>query len=93
MMKQVTISDLQRRAAEVISELDDGPVIVSQRGKPAAVILGAEAFGEIERALEEAERKRVLEIIEAGLASQKAGRTSPHSAVVRRVRQSRARRK
>jgi len=93
MMKQVTISDLQRRAAEVINELDDGPIIVSQRGRPAAVLLGAEAFDEIERALEEAERKRVLEVVQAGLASQKAGRTVPHSAVARRVRQARARRK
>ena len=93
MMKQVTISDLQRRAAEVISKLGDGPVIVSQRGRPAAVILTAEAFGEIERALEETERRRVIEVIEAGLASQKAGRTTPHSAVARRVRQSRARTK
>src|SRR5215510_13191791 len=93
MMKQVTISDLQRRAAEVINELDDGPIIVSQRGRPAAVLLGAEAFDEIERALEEAERQRVLEVVQAGLASQKAGRTVPHSAVARRVRQARARRK
>ena len=93
MMKQVTISDLQRNAAEVISKLDKGPVVVSQRGRPAAVLVGAQAFDEIERALEEAERKRVVDVIEAGLASQKAGRTSSHSAVVRRVRQARARRK
>jgi prevent-host-death family protein len=93
MMKQVTISDLQRNAAEVISELDKGPVVVSQRGRPAAVLLGTDAFDEIERALEEAERRRVVEVVEAGLASQKAGRTSSHAAVVGRVRQARARRK
>ncbi|HVG39936.1 MAG TPA: type II toxin-antitoxin system prevent-host-death family antitoxin [Pyrinomonadaceae bacterium] len=90
MMKQVTVTDLQRHAADVISNLDDGPVIVSQRGRPAAVILTAQAFEELERALEEVEQKRVIEVIEAGLASSKAGRTSPHA--TRRVRQKRARR-
>ena len=92
MMKQVTVTDLQRRAADVISNLDDGPVIVSQRGRPAAVILTAQAFEELERALEEVEQKRVIEVIEAGIASSKAGRTSPHATVARRVRQKRARR-
>ena len=50
-MKRVTISDLQKHAGRVINELDDGPIVVSRHGRPAAVILGAEAFGEIEQAV------------------------------------------
>lgn len=86
MMKQVTVTDLQRRAAEVIGSLRDGPIVISQRGRPAAVLVTAEAYDEMEQALAEVERKQVQEIVEAGLLSYEAGRTSSHSAVIRRVR-------
>ena len=90
MIKQVTVTDLQRNAAKVISELGKGPVVVSQRGRPAAVIIDTETFERIERELEEVERKRVLEIGQAGLADYKAGRVISHAEVVRRVRKRRA---
>ena len=89
MIKQVTVTDLQRRAAEVISSLRDGPVVISQRGRPAAVILTAEAYEQMEQAVAEVEAKQVREIVEAGLASYGAGRTSPQAAVARRVRAAR----
>jgi len=92
MIKQVTVTDLQRNAAKVISDLGKGPVVVSQRGRPAAVIIDTETFERIENELEEIERKRVIEIVQAGLASYKAGRTSPQSVVERRVRRKLARR-
>ena len=89
MIKQVTISDLQRRAAEVISSLTEGPVVISQRGRPAAVIVTAAAYEQMEQALLEVEAKQVREIVEAGLASYRAGRTSTQAAVARRVRAAR----
>lgn len=89
MTKQVTVTDLQRRAAEVISSLRDGPVVISQRGRPAAVILTAEAYEQMEQAVAVAEAKQVREIVEAGLSSYGAGRTSPQAAVARRVRAAR----
>jgi prevent-host-death family protein len=88
-IKQVTVTDLQRRAAEVISSLRDGPVVISQRGRPAAVILTAEAYEQMEQAVAEVEAKQVREIVEAGLSSYGAGRTSPQAAVARRVRATR----
>jgi prevent-host-death family protein len=93
MLKQVTVTELQRRAAEVIGQLADEPVIISQRGRPAAVLLAAEVFERIERALEEVEARKVQEIVEAGLASYKAGKLSSHADVARRARQARSRRK
>ena len=89
MIKQVTVTDLQRRAAEVISSLTDGPIVVSQRGRPAAVIVTTEAYEQMEQALAEVEAKQVREIIEAGLASYHAGRTSSQATVARRVRAAR----
>jgi prevent-host-death family protein len=89
MIKQVTVTDLQRRAAEVISSLREGPVVVSQRGRPAAVILTAEAYEQMEQAVAEVEARQVREIVEAGLAGHRAGRTSPQAIVARRVRAAR----
>jgi prevent-host-death family protein len=89
MIKQVTVTDLQRRAAEVISGLQEGPVVISQRGRPAAVIVTAEAYEQMEQALAEVEAKHVREIVEAGLSSYRAGRTLSHSTVARRVRAAR----
>ena len=89
MIKQVTVTDLQRRAAEVISSLAEGPIVVSQRGRPAAVIVTTEAYEQMEQALAEVEAKQVREIVEAGLASYRAGRTSSQATVARRVRAAR----
>ncbi len=85
MIRQVTVTDLQRNAAKVISELGKGPVVVSQRGRPAAVIIDTDTFEHIEREIDELEKKRILEVVQAGLASYRAGRTSPQSEVERRV--------
>jgi prevent-host-death family protein len=89
MIKQVTVTDLQRRAAEVISSLREGPVVISQRGRPAAVIVTAEAYEQMEQALADVEAKQVREIVEAGLSSYRAGHTSPQTTVARRVRAAR----
>ena len=86
MIKQVTVTDLQRRAAEVISSLREGPVVISLRGRPAAVLLTAEAYEQMEQAVAEVEARQVREIVEAGRSSYSAGRTSPQAAVARRVR-------
>jgi prevent-host-death family protein len=86
MIKQVTVTDLQRNAAKVINDLGKGPVVVSQRGRPAAVIIDTDTFERIEREIEEMEKKRIMEVVEAGLASYRAGRTSSQSEVERRVR-------
>ncbi|MBA2731636.1 MAG: type II toxin-antitoxin system prevent-host-death family antitoxin [Acidobacteria bacterium] len=89
MIKQVTVTDLQRRAAEVISSLREGPIIISQRGRPAAVIVTAKAYEQMEQALAEVESKQVREIVEAGLKSYRARRTSSQTSVARRVRAAR----
>ncbi len=89
MIKQVTVTDLQRRAAEVINSLTEGPIVVSQRGRPAAVIVTAEAYEQMEQAMAEVEAKQVREIVEAGLSSYRAGRASSQATVARRVRAAR----
>jgi len=87
MFKQVTVNDLQHNAAKIIGDVKKGPVAVSQRGRRAAVIIDAEIFSQIEQELKEIDRKRIVEIVQAGLADYKAGNVVPHDKVVRRVRQ------
>jgi prevent-host-death family protein len=77
MIKQVTVTDLQRRAAEVISSLREDPVVINQGGRPIAVILTAEAYEQLEQAVADVGAKQVREIVEAGLSSYSAWRTSP----------------
>lgn len=89
MIKQVTVTDLQRSAAAVISSLREGPVVISQRGRPAAVIVTVEAYEQMEQTLADVEAKQVREIVEAGLSSYRAGRTSSQAVVARRVSASR----
>src|SRR5205085_578023 len=72
MIKQVTVTDLQRRAAEVISGLREGPVVISQRGRPAAVIITAEAYEQMEQAVAEVEAKQVREIVREVVLPRKA---------------------
>ncbi len=90
MIKQVTVTDLQRNAAKVINELGKGPVVVSQRGRPAAVIIDTDTFERIEREIEEIEKKRLIEVIEAGLSDYRAGRVVSRAEVARRLRKRRA---
>ena len=86
MTKRITITDLQRRTAKVISDIAQGPVVVSRRGRPAAVIVTVEDYAEMEQAVAEVEALQVHEIVDAGLASYEAGLTFPHASVARRVR-------
>lgn len=75
---------MQRRAAEVISSLRQGPVVINQRGRPVAVILTAEAYEQMEQAVADVEAKQVREFEEAERALRAAprapGRTTTSAA-------------
>lgn len=86
MIKQITVTDLQRNAAKIIADLENRPVVVSRRGRRVAVMIDAKTFAQIERDLKEIERKRVIEIVQTGLADYRAGRVLSQAEVVRRVR-------
>jgi prevent-host-death family protein len=89
MLKQVSITDLQQRTVEIINDLQYGPIVISLHGRPAAVIVTVEAYEHMERALAEVETRQARQIVEAGLSSYHAGRTSPQSAVADHIQASR----
>lgn len=64
------IADFKARASEVVRRLREHgrPVVITQSGKPAAVLLSPQEFDRLTH------RARFLEAIDEGLADAKAGR-------------------
>ena len=74
----VPISELKAQAAGWLKKLaqSDDPVVVTQMGRPAAVLLSPKAFDAL------TERARFVAAVSEGLADADAGRTMPHEEVV-----------
>jgi prevent-host-death family protein len=61
--KILPFSDLRVRQSEVLDMLSDEPIVLAQRGRPAAVLVSVEAWNDLIERLEEAED--ALDAIEA----------------------------
>lgn len=66
----VPLSDFKARASQLFRKLREGqrPLIITQNGKPAAVLISPEEFDRIR------ERDRFMEAVSAGLADSAADR-------------------
>lgn len=67
----VPLGEFKAQAARILGELADEhrPLVITQNGRPAGVLLSPVAFDEMR------ERQRFLESVAAGLADAEAGRT------------------
>jgi prevent-host-death family protein len=79
-MKAELVTTLKRRATEIIDELnkDGTPVLITQRGKPAAYLVDVESFELMQRRIE------ILEGIARGEQAYREGRTMTHAEVKKR---------
>lgn len=77
----VPIAEFKGQAAQWLRRVGETqqPVVITQNGKPAAVLLSPAAFDEL------MERQRFLESVAAGLEDADAGRTMDTDAVRRRL--------
>jgi prevent-host-death family protein len=84
----VPVSDFKARAGELLRQIAETgqPLVITQNGKAAGVVLSPERFDEL------TERARFLEAVDAGLADSDADRVVSHDEVVERM-QERARRR
>jgi prevent-host-death family protein len=57
------VSDLRNHQADVLAEISDAPVVLAQRGRPAAVLVSLETWNALCERLEDAED--ALAVIEA----------------------------
>lgn len=77
----VPVSEFKAQAAEWLRKVgeDGAPVVVTQNGKPAGVLLSPAAFDEL------TDRARFVEAVSEGLTDAEAGRVHPDAAVAKRM--------
>jgi prevent-host-death family protein len=80
-MRTELVTTLKRKATEIIAQLQTEPeaVLITQHGKPAAYLMGVEAFDELHRRLE------LLEGIARGERAIDDGRIVSHSEAKKRM--------
>lgn len=80
-MRTELVTSLKRRATEIIAELPDadGPVLITQHGKPAAYLMGVDDYEALNR------RISILEGIARGEKAIEDGRTVDHEAAKQRM--------
>ncbi len=78
----VPVSQFKTRAAAWLRVAGEtgAPVVVTQNGKPAGVLLSPEMFDDL------TEQARFVAAVEEGLADADSGRVQPHAAVARKMR-------
>jgi prevent-host-death family protein len=78
----VPVSELKAQAADWLRKIGEtgAPVVVTQNGRPAAVLLSPRAFDEL------TDRARFVSAVSEGLADADAGRVHLHAEVVRRMK-------
>lgn len=76
------VSEFKAQAADVLKRLaeDDRPVVITQNGKAAGVLLSPAEYDRL------TERERVIAAIEAGLRDDDEGRVYTHEEAVKRLR-------
>jgi prevent-host-death family protein len=77
----VPVSEFKAQAADWLRKIadTDAPVVVTQNGKPAGVLLSPQAYDEL------TERARFVALVDEGLADADAGRVHTHAAVAKRI--------
>src|SRR5688572_24020210 len=78
----VPVSEFKAQAAEWLRKAGEtgAPVVVTQNGKPAGVLLSPQAFDDL------TEQARFVAAVEEGLGDADAGRVHSHAAAVRRMK-------
>ena len=78
----VPVSEFKAQAAEWLRKVGEtgSPVVVTQNGKPAGVLLSPQAFDDL------TEQARFVAAVEEGIADADAGRVHSHAAVARKMK-------
>lgn len=75
----VPLGEFKAQASRLIKELkeEDGPLVITQNGRPAAVMLSPAAYDELR------DRQEFLEALTIGVADVAAGRVVDHDKVAK----------
>ena len=83
----IPVSDLQRQAAQVLTDVNASsePIIITQRGRPAAVLISAKRYAQIEEDLELLDDLELAQMLQQAERERLAGKTLSHAEVKRRL--------
>ena len=82
----IPITDLQRQAAQILSDLDnDEPIVITQRGRASAVLLSARRYAQIEEDLQLLDEFELLKMVEKAKQEVQEGKTISHEEVKKRL--------
>ncbi len=82
----IPVTDLQRQAAQILGDLDNEPVVITQRGRASAVLLSARRYAEIEEDLRMLDDLELLQMVEEAKQDIKNGNTISHEEVKKRLK-------
>ena len=87
MKKIIPITDLQRQSRQIVSDAANSgePIIITQRGRAAAVLVSAERYSRIEQDLNRLDELEMLNLTERGIEDFRLGRTLSQSEVRARL--------
>jgi prevent-host-death family protein len=78
-MRTELVTNLKRKATEIIAGLEHEPVLITQHGRPAAYLVEYEAYTALQR------RIAILEGIARGEKAVEDGRVVSHAAAKKRM--------
>lgn len=83
----IPVTDLQRQAASILSEVNRSsePIIITQRGRASAVLISAKRYAQIEEDLALLDDLELLEMIDEAKKALADGDTISHDEVKRRL--------
>jgi prevent-host-death family protein len=83
----IPVTDLQRQAAQILTELNDSsePFIITQRGRATAVLLTAKRYAEIEEDLQRLDELELLAMVGDSRQAIKEGKTISQKDVKKRL--------
>ncbi len=83
----IPVTDLQRQAAQILTELNDSgePFVITQRGRAAAVLLTAKRYAEIEEDLQRLDELELFAMVEDSRQAIKEGKTISQKDVKKRL--------
>ena len=83
----IPITDLQRQAAQILSDLDnDEPIVITQRGRASAVLLSVRRYAQIEEDLQLLDDFELLKMVEKAKQEVQEGKTISHEEVKKRLK-------
>jgi prevent-host-death family protein len=86
MQKIIPITDLQRGAGQIVTDLADDSVVITHRGRAAAVLISAERYAQMESDLERLDELELAGMVEEARRARTSNQTLPHEEVKRRLK-------